>query len=348
MGRVRVDQALIWSDAECEDQLRFSPVPRTPDHIVLAEDLGYETAWVYDTPALQLDCWMTLAMAAVRTTRIRLGPGVLIPSLRHPMVTASAIATLVGLVGQGRVIVGAGTGFTGRRAMGQKPLSWDDLPVMVEQVKALLRGQDVEVDGELTRMLHWPDQAVARPIEVPWVMGVNGPRGLRAAAAAGCGVFTSRPRPDANYDGIDDVILLGFGTIMDDNETLHSQRVIDTAGPGVAVAYHAFLEQDDRRLDGLPNAERFLELANAVPDRTRHLDLHAGHLTELNPIDRQVVSGGAMSITPLTCHRGELSDRLDRLAQQGVTEVALQPMGDIERELRIFAEASGISQARPG
>jgi hypothetical protein len=43
-----------------------------------------------------------------------------------------------------------------------------------------------------------------------------------------------------------------------------------------------------------------------------------------------------------------LSGRLDRLAQQGVTEVAFQPMGDIERELRTFAEASGISQARHG
>jgi Luciferase-like monooxygenase len=56
-------------------------VPATPDHIALAEELGYETAWVYDTPALQLDCWMTLAVAATRTRHIRLGPGVMIPSL---------------------------------------------------------------------------------------------------------------------------------------------------------------------------------------------------------------------------------------------------------------------------
>jgi 5,10-methylenetetrahydromethanopterin reductase len=321
----------------------FAPVPNTPDHIVLAEQLGYMTAWVYDTPALQLDCWMTLAMAAVRSTRIRLGPGVLIPSLRHPMVTASAIATLVGLVGPERVIIGAGTGFSGRRAMGQKPLRWDEFPAMVEQIKALLRGEDVEVDGEVTRMLHWPDQAVARPINVAWVMGVNGPRGLRAAAESGHGVFTSRPRPDADYGGVDDVILLGFGTIMDDDETVQSERVVHTAGPGAAVAYHAFLEQSDGRLDGLPNADRFVELANAVPERTRHLDLHAGHLTELNPIDRQVVTSDAMFITPLTCHRKELPARLDRLAQQGVTEVAFQPMGDIERELRTFAEAAGIN-----
>ncbi len=321
----------------------FPPIPETPDHIVLAEQLGFDTAWVYDTPALQLDCWMTLALAAVRTERIRLGPGVLIPSLRHPMTTAAAIATLVGLAGQDRVIIGAGTGFTGRRAMGQKPLSWKDFPGMVGDIQALLRGEDVVIDGQPARMLHWPGQAVDRPIEVPWVMGVNGPRGLKAAADANCGVFTSRPRPDAQYGGIEDVILLGFGTVLDEGETTNSPRVIKTAGPGVAVAYHAFLEQQDPRLEGFPNAERFLELANEVPPQTRHLELHQGHLTELNPIDEQVITGDAMFIAPLTCPADELPGRLDHLASQGITEVAFQPMGDIERELHAFAEAAGRS-----
>ncbi len=320
----------------------FPPVPETPDHIVLAESLGYTTAWVYDTPALQLDCWMTLALAGVRTDTIRLGPGVLIPSLRHPMTTASAIATLVGLVGTDRVIIGAGTGFTGRRAMGQKPLSWNDFPGMVGDIQALLRGEVVTVDGEAAQMLHWPGQAPERPIDVPWVLGVNGPRGLKAAAEADCGVFTSRPRPDADYGGIEDVILLGFGTILDDDETMHSPRAVTTAGPGVAVAYHAFLEQSDPRLDGFPNAEKFLELATALPAETRHLALHAGHLTELNAIDQQVITGDALPITPLTCHGAELPDRLAKLADQGITEVSFQPMGDVERELETFANAAGL------
>ena len=129
-----------------------------------------------------------------------------------------------------------------------------------------MRGETVEVDGELTRMLHWPGQAEDRPIDVPWILGVNGPRGPAAAADMGCGVFTSRPRPDADYGGIDDVILLGFGTVLDDDETVDSPRVIQTAGPGVTVAYHAFLEQGDARIEGFPNAGRFLELAEAVPD----------------------------------------------------------------------------------
>ena len=131
-------------------------------------------------------------------------------------------------------------------------------------------------------------------------------------------------------------------TILDDHETVHSQRVIDTAGPGVAVAYHAFLEQSDPRLDGFPRAERFLELAAATPDDSRHLELHAGHLTELNAIDREVVTGDAMFVTPLTCHGHELPARLERLAEQGITDVAFQPLGDVGRELRAFAEAAGL------
>ena len=204
----------------------FPPTPETPAHIQLAEELGYQTAWVYDTPALQLDVWMTLALAAERTDRIRLGPGVLIPSLRHPMVTASAIATLVDLVGEERVIIGAGTGFTGRRAMGQKPLKWADFPEMIHQIQALLRGETIRYDGELISMLHWDEQAPQRPIEVPWILGVNGPRGLNTAAEMGCGVFTSRPRPDASYERLDDVILLTSGAVMSGDETVASPRVI--------------------------------------------------------------------------------------------------------------------------
>ena len=86
----------------------------SPDNIALAEQLGYHRAWIYDTPQQSPDVWMTLALAAQRTERIGLGPGVLVPSLRHPMVNAAATATLCALA-PGRVAVSFGTGFTGRR-----------------------------------------------------------------------------------------------------------------------------------------------------------------------------------------------------------------------------------------
>ncbi len=90
---------------------------------MVASSLGYRRAWVYDTPALQLDVWMTLARAAERTRRIVLSTGMLISSLRHVLVTAAAVAGLVALA-PGRVNIGIGSGFTGRLAMGQRPTAF--------------------------------------------------------------------------------------------------------------------------------------------------------------------------------------------------------------------------------
>ena len=100
----------------------FPPGPQTPDHIALAEELGFRRAWVYDSPALYSDVWVTLGRAADRTSRIGLGTGVMIPSLRHVMVTAAAIAGLEAIA-PGRTAVGIGSGFTGRMTLGKRPSS---------------------------------------------------------------------------------------------------------------------------------------------------------------------------------------------------------------------------------
>jgi alkanesulfonate monooxygenase SsuD/methylene tetrahydromethanopterin reductase-like flavin-dependent oxidoreductase (luciferase family) len=105
----------------------FPPALDTPDHVKLAEDLGYQRAWLYDSPAYLHDVWMTLARAAERTERIGLGPAVLVPSLRHPMTNAAAIATLAELA-PGRVAVAVGSGFTGRHMLGLRPMPWAEAP----------------------------------------------------------------------------------------------------------------------------------------------------------------------------------------------------------------------------
>jgi probable F420-dependent oxidoreductase len=57
-----------------------------------------------------LDPLVTLAAAAARTSRIRLGTGVMLPAQREPIVTAKAIATLQNLSG-GRFCFGIGFGW---------------------------------------------------------------------------------------------------------------------------------------------------------------------------------------------------------------------------------------------
>src|SRR5215218_7038151 len=109
------------------------------EHAAIAEELGYARVWFYDTPQQSPDVWMMLALAAERTERIGIGPGVLVPSLRHPMVNAAATAALAALA-PGRVAVAFGTGFTGRRAMGVSgPIKWSYMEAYIKAFKGLLR-----------------------------------------------------------------------------------------------------------------------------------------------------------------------------------------------------------------
>ena len=76
-----------------------------------AEELGFTHAWFYDTQMLTADCFVAMGAAAMKTSRIRLGTGVLVPSNRIAAVTANAFATLNGFA-PGRIDFGVGTGFS--------------------------------------------------------------------------------------------------------------------------------------------------------------------------------------------------------------------------------------------
>src|SRR3954447_23246960 len=112
-----------------------------------AEELGFSRAWFYDTQMLSADPFVAMAAAAMRTTRIRLATGVLIPSNRIAAVAANAYASLNKLA-PGRIDFGIGTGFTGRRAMGLGSVRLADMEDYIGVVQALLRGETVETDIE--------------------------------------------------------------------------------------------------------------------------------------------------------------------------------------------------------
>jgi 5,10-methylenetetrahydromethanopterin reductase len=315
----------------------FAPSPRTPDHIVLAEQLGYHRAWCYDSPALYTDVWVTLSLAAVRTSTIGLGPGVLVPNLRHVMVNAAAVATLVDLA-PGRVTVAVGSGFTGARCLGQKPMRWRDVTVYIEALRALLRGEEVAWDGSVVRMMHPDGFAPPRPIEVPVLVAASGPKGVAAARAVGDGVFFGgAPSPAAAEFA--HVALLSFGTVLEDGEDIGSERVLAAAGHSVAVMLHALYEWSPDALAGVPGGMEWKAMIEDVPEATRHLAVHDRHLVGVNDHDRPFVGPALLAGSAFTPE--QLRERLDLMADQGVTEVVYQPAGpDIERELTVYAEAA--------
>ncbi len=193
----------------------FATSLKSHEHARIAEDLGYKRAWFYDSPALYPDVWVQLCRAAERTQRIGLGPGVLVPSLRHPMVNAAAIATLVSIAGPGRVAIGVGAGFTGRLTMGQRPMKWSDVRQYLRVLRALLRGEEAEWEGGAMRMLHPQGYGASCPIDVPFVIGAAGPKGIAVAHELGDGVFgAGTPIRGFQWENI----VLTFGTLVAEGE----------------------------------------------------------------------------------------------------------------------------------
>jgi 5,10-methylenetetrahydromethanopterin reductase len=320
-------------DISCQ----FATSLRSPEHIAVAEELGYRRAWLFDTPAQSPDVWAMLALAAERTERIGLGPGVLVPSLRHPMVNASGAAMLAALA-PGRVAVAFGTGFNGARALGAPPATWAYLKSYVLTVRGLLRGETVEWDGHPIRMLHPDGHAPARPIELPVLISALGSKGLAVTREIADGLFTVNNQTDHAHEF--SWAALGIhGTVLENQEPLDSARVRAAAGAGHALAYHAAYEFGGD-VTQLPGGQEWLKAITTQPERERHLAVHDQHLVGLNQADKAAWDAGGWHAIPATTVTGSpahITEQLARYAAQGITEIIYQPSGpDLTGELKRF------------
>ena len=212
---------------------RLPPGPRTVEYALLAEDLGFRAVWCPEIPAFGHDIWVTLARIAEKTKRIKFGPSVLIPSYRHPMAQASAIATLE-QIAPGRLMVGFGTGFTGRAGMGKKPLSLASMRTHITQVKALLRGDIADIDGGLAQILASDGWLPDRPINVPVYMAGQGPKARALAKEIADGLISL----GGPAEGFETCLVSTNGTVLDDGEDVTSPRASTALKPLIALAYH--------------------------------------------------------------------------------------------------------------
>jgi 5,10-methylenetetrahydromethanopterin reductase len=146
----------------------------------LVEALGYEILGISDSPSICRDVDMTLALCAVNTERIRLGPRVITPVTRHPAVAACAAATLEELA-PGRTLVGLGTGDSAVFNLGLRPASLAELRAYAETVRALLATGSATYHGARAT-LTWTRAAV------PLYLAASGPKTLRLAGEIADGV----------------------------------------------------------------------------------------------------------------------------------------------------------------
>lgn len=310
----------------------FATSSASHEHAAVAEGLGYERAWFYDSPALYPDVWVQLCRAAERTERIGLGPAVLVPNLRHPMTNAAAIATLADLAGADRVAVAIGSGFTGRLTLGQRPLRWTYVRDYVETLRGLLAGDAVEWEGKPIRMLHPAGFGAPRPIGVPFLIAAGGPKGTAAARDVGQGVFTTAPVGA----GFEWNAVLTFGTVLEDGEDPGSERSIAAAGHAASVNLHGVVEFGNA--GNFPGGAAWSAAYDDVPRAERHLALHEDHLIAVNERDAPFVTGELLAGMGLALDAAAWREKLNAMEAGGGTEIVYQPAGpDIPRELEAFA-----------
>ena len=168
------------------------------------EELGFDSYWVADQRWMR-DVWVSLSAAALATSRIRLGTRVTDPYVRHPALTAVAIASLDELSG-GRAVLGIGAGGSGFREMGiERTRPVTAMREAIELIRRLLAGQEVDYPGELIRFRRGALEFPTRR-DIPVVVVARGPKLLELGGRVAEGVMiASMASPEAVRWGIDHV-----------------------------------------------------------------------------------------------------------------------------------------------
>lgn len=313
-----------------------------------AEELGFHHAWFFDTQMLSADPFVAMAVAAVRTTRIRLGTGVLIPSNRIAPVAANALASLNKLA-PGRIDFGVSTGFTGRRTMGLPAVKLADMAEYIRVVQALWRGETVETEFEgkrrQIRFLSPELELINLRDAIPLYIAASGPKARQLTARLGAawidnvadverGTATLAAmrqiwaEAGRGQEPLTAVAWIG-GAVLEDGEPVDGPRGMALAAPRAAMLLH---RAADAALAGYPSPVAMLpEFAAAVDGYVAHarsfdrasyyLANHRGHLMYVRPDERPFITADMIRKTSFLGTVPALIRMIGGLREAGFSQV---------------------------
>ena len=183
-------------------------VPQIPlDELVrlvkLAEDVGFEYAWITDHYNNK-NVYETLALIAANTETIKMGPGVTNPYVRSPAISASAIAT-IDEISNGRATFGIGPG--DKATFDALGIAWDKpvstIKAAIADINTLLAGGKTEAGAALGGAKKVQDA-------IPIYMGAQGPKMLETAGEIADGVLINASNPK-DYEAAMPMIKKGIG-----------------------------------------------------------------------------------------------------------------------------------------
>lgn len=334
--------------------------PGVEDLAVRAEELGFSSFWVYDTPMVNGDPFVSLALCAKATERIRLGIGVTSPALRSAPAAAAALASLNALA-PGRVICGVGTGNTARRTLGMRPTKMAELERFTASLQDLTAGRETAyTEGDRTRTVRFlhvgPYVNADDPVE--FVVAAFGLKAAAIAGRRGTGVISfglldpaawqafeqtraAAAREAGHPAGADSYVMTSLH-VLAEGEDPHGDLARDTMGH-IAMALLTFAADNPKFGESLEPDEadavaRLLQRrGTTATDPNRHARLYRNYLGRIDPADRDLVVPSLVDKLGLIGTRQQLLTRLAALERAGVDEIVIQPVVEPEREMAELA-----------
>ena len=318
------------------------------DYVCRAEALGYTHAWLADSQMIWSDCYATLALAAYRTDRIRLGTGIAVSGTRPAPVTAASIAT-INAIAPGRTFLGVGTGNTAMRIMGKKPHRIAEFDRYLTTLRALLQGDETMHEGKPIRHV-MPDHGFVNVKDpIPLYVSGFGPRSLGLAGKHGDGAVMGMPPSPEVLQIMLDLIRAGAKgagrtldrasypttalttiSVLDPGERTDSDRVRAECGAFAMATVHYMYDQWRQFGNPPPEVVRpiwdeYCAMLADVPDDRLHQRIHAGHNCWVLPEEERFVSRELIESTCLVGTAGELAQRLKALEEAGLDQLMLLP-----------------------
>jgi 5,10-methylenetetrahydromethanopterin reductase len=330
-----------------------------------AEELGFTHAWFFDTQMITADCFVAMGAAALKTSRIWLGTGVLVPSNRIASVTANAFATLNGMA-PGRIDFGVGTGFSARRAMGLGAIKLADMEEYIRVVYGLLNGDTLEttIEGKRKKIrflnpdinlinTHDPirlhvsaygpkSQALTAKLNAAWKSFVSDVPGAMAALESMQRSWTAAGRNAGDLYAT----AWACGCVLEPGEPVDSPRAVAQAGPRAAVLLHRAADLD---MEGWQNTspvpasvqkqvDGYLAMARGFePPDARYLNNHRGHFVFVKPEEQKFVTAELIRRTTFTATEQELKQRIEALRGAGWSQIVIPITPGEERAIEDWA-----------
>jgi 5,10-methylenetetrahydromethanopterin reductase len=158
------------------------PIREVAELIARCEDAGFDGVGVHDHPHMGRDVYLTLALAAERTHRIRLYPATSSPAVRHPVLLAAATQSLSELA-PGRTCLTVAPGFLAVRSIGGRRATVATMREAVTGVRRLLAGEPVAFGDPPSRLWN------VSPVPPPVHLLAAGPRMVELAGEVADGAF---------------------------------------------------------------------------------------------------------------------------------------------------------------